>query len=478
MRTCPSSCASVRLLRRARMPARSRMTALRTLERSLAMNDSPMRPPPAKRGTTTTSMVRGSPSSTALMRARSSSVPATESMSPKCWRPSERSTEPMLATSTASVDSGAPEADGSSAARRPSRRRTETSTLPSAPGAMRAFGEMTATSPACSSARATSSATRLGVAPRASGTAISCPSARKWSSPPLAGSPRSSPSARRCGGGGSTTRTSVHARGAPRPLRPDDEIRTAPRWPRRARALREGARWRPRPSRRSRTAAGGDAEDGRAQRRAEAGNGTRGRRARAEDADRLQLPSATYDRDRAADLRPQRSIAHERMLLVDLVDHEAEGRARCAGEPRAGAGAAHGTGESATRRTSIVSPLAEIDATCASVGGIFAARSSGRRARRAGRRDHRRGSRSRRGRAPAGSARARRDRARGRPPYARRRASRRRPPPRRAAPAPRRARPRSTRSRGGAPAASRLRGPPRTRGAASRPPRRARDRPP
>ena len=75
---------------------------------SLPMNDSPMRPPPAKSGTTTTSMVRGSPSSSALRSVRSSSVPAIASMSLKCCRPSREIDRADAHARASVVDSGAP----------------------------------------------------------------------------------------------------------------------------------------------------------------------------------------------------------------------------------------------------------------------------------------------------------------------------------------------------------------------------------
>jgi hypothetical protein len=74
---------------------------------------------------------------------------------------------------------------------------------------MRAFGETTATRPDFSTCLARSDATRSVDSPGEVETESVLPSTRRRISPPLAATPRSSPIATRCDGGGSTVRTSI-----------------------------------------------------------------------------------------------------------------------------------------------------------------------------------------------------------------------------------------------------------------------------
>ncbi len=170
-----------------------------------------MRPVRAKPGITYTSMVVGSPSSKALSRLRSSTVPATASKSVKCVRPSARSTSPRHASSVGSLDNGASSivCSGTMA---PPALRTSTSTVGSAPAPMRGLGDTIASRPARRVASASSPATWSGVWPARVATRTTRLPARKPIAPPLAGSPRSQPTAIMCAGGGSTTWTSSSSR--------------------------------------------------------------------------------------------------------------------------------------------------------------------------------------------------------------------------------------------------------------------------
>ena len=206
---------------------------MRTLDRSLPMNDSPMRPPPAKSGTTTTSIVVGSPSSIALSSVRSSSVPGHrvhvgEVLQPvgdvdrsdahaqrrvgrqrRAGRGVDRDERPVLAPQR-HVDAPAPDA-----------------------GPMRAFGETTADEPgALGRAREVLARRMSAPSPGVVGTLIVLPSARSRISPPLAARPRSSPMATRCDGGGSTSLTSSD--------RVSPNVR--PHWPQMADAAPSSAR--------------------------------------------------------------------------------------------------------------------------------------------------------------------------------------------------------------------------------------------
>ena len=72
------------------------------------MNDSPIHPPPANSGTTTTSIVVGSPSSIALSKVRSSSVPAMASMSVRVAKSIAQVDDRIRTLSVASVNSEVP----------------------------------------------------------------------------------------------------------------------------------------------------------------------------------------------------------------------------------------------------------------------------------------------------------------------------------------------------------------------------------
>ena len=208
---------------------------MRTAPPSAAMNDSPMRPPPPKLGTTKTSMVVGSPSSNALISVRSSTVPAIASTSVKCWSPSSRSTLPMHTDSVASPLTG-PRAGGSRVASCPFFFRTSTSEVPNAPAAIAGLSEMRTSNPARATAAAITLAAPSGRVPAAIGTLTSRPSTRTRTAPPLAGSPCSHPTARRWGRGGSTTVTES-SRGGPKLIPHPPHIRLARSTSRRASSM-------------------------------------------------------------------------------------------------------------------------------------------------------------------------------------------------------------------------------------------------
>ena len=153
-----------------------------------AMNDSPIRPPPPKAGSRKTSTVDGSPSSNAFTSARSSTVPASASTSPKCWSPSSRSTRPRHTGIVGSRLSG-PRIGASRRGIAPPLRRTSTSAVPNAPAPIGGFSETHAWNPAFATAAAIARAAASGRMPGVRVAFTSRPSTRTRTVPPPAGSP-------------------------------------------------------------------------------------------------------------------------------------------------------------------------------------------------------------------------------------------------------------------------------------------------